>query len=569
MTFDLRYIPFSRYGSYLSISALSGRKNIDDGIYLRNIRGGDNDLGAVFKLDMTHDGKCVPFTSTVHPTYLQFESEFGSLKLVMPESGNVHVFGENVGLRMTLVTQAYDNAFPHKEESWQVNIFSKKIRFLLTTLLGSLEVDAIWNVNRCSHVIADFEPCTVEKKLTCVIEEFITAYPNQVHYHDFETCHEQVVGDYVNWHENVLPVPKKYEQGRKLASYITWSCIVNQEENLTRPAMYMSKNWMTNIWSWDHCFNAMALTENNFDLAWDQYMIFFDNQDESGLIPDYMNNEYSYWNCSKPPIHGWTLLWMLKRTDKISIDHLQEIYEPLAKWTYWYFNSRDCNSNGFPEYHHGNDSGWDNSTVFHEGIPVESPDLCAFLVLQMEALSKVAGLLHLQDEEKSWKKRSHTLLENMINHFWVGDRFVAYYLGKKVDTGDSLLLFMPIILGKRLPSEIRLKLIEGLKDESRFLTRNGLATESTSSSFYISDGYWRGPIWAPSTMLLIDGLITSGEEDFAQDLAGRYCEMATRSGMAENFDAITGEGLRDRAFTWTSSVFLVLANEYYKIDHRS
>lgn len=32
--------------------------------------------------------------------------------------------------------------------------------------------------------------------------------------------------------------------------------------------------------------------------------------------------------------------------------------------------------------------------------------------------------------------------------------------------------------------------------------------------------------------------------------------------MAENFDALTGKPLRDQAYTWTASVFLVLAHEY-------
>jgi putative isomerase len=35
--------------------------------------------------------------------------------------------------------------------------------------------------------------------------------------------------------------------------------------------------------------------------------------------------------------------------------------------------------------------------------------------------------------------------------------------------------------------------------------------------------------------------------------------MAARSGMAENYNALTGAGLRDRAYTWTASVFLLLA----------
>lgn len=31
---------------------------------------------------------------------------------------------------------------------------------------------------------------------------------------------------------------------------------------------------------------------------------------------------------------------------------------------------------------------------------------------------------------------------------------------------------------------------------------------------------------------------------------------------AENYNAVTGEGLRDRAYTWTSSGVFILAEEY-------
>ncbi|MFW6066216.1 MAG: hypothetical protein ACOC9S_05295, partial [Planctomycetota bacterium] len=53
-----------------------------------------------------------------------------------------------------------------------------------------------------------------------------------------------------------------------------------------------------------------------------------------------------------------------------------------------------------------------------------------------------------------------------------------------------------------------------------------------------------------------------GEADFARDVARRFCRTCTCSGMAENFNALTGDGLRDRAYTWTSAVFLILASEY-------
>ena len=60
-------------------------------------------------------------------------------------------------------------------------------------------------------------------------------------------------------------------------------------------------------------------------------------------------------------------------------------------------------------------------------------------------------------------------------------------------------------------------------------------------------------------MLLLDGLRSCGREDRAREAAERFCELVTKSGASENFDALTGEGLRDRAYTWTSSVFFLLA----------
>lgn len=67
--------------------------------------------------------------------------------------------------------------------------------------------------------------------------------------------------------------------------------------------------------------------------------------------------------------------------------------------------------------------------------------------------------------------------------------------------------------------------------------------------------------WDNSTFLLIDGLRRGGESALAGDIARRHLRLCARSGFAENFDALTGDPLRDKANTWTSSVFLLLAGE--------
>ena len=89
--------------------------------------------------------------------------------------------------------------------------------------------------------------------------------------------------------------------------------------------------------------------------------------------------------------------------------------------------------------------------------------------------------------------------------------------------------------------------------------RTASPPNSPSSPHYQADGYWRGPIWAPSTVLIEDGLRRAGHIDLADEISRRFRALCERSGFAENFDAQTGAGLRDRAYTWTASSYLILA----------
>ena len=117
---------------------------------------------------------------------------------------------------------------------------------------------------------------------------------------------------------------------------------------------------------------------------------------------------------------------------------------------------------------------------------------------------------------------------------------------------------MPLLLGSRLPRPMTDKLLARLS-EGGFITEWGPATESPQSPLYEDDGYWRGPIWAPTTLLLWDGLIRQGEAALAREIAEKFCSLAAKNGMAENFDARSGRGLRDRAFAWTSAVYILLS----------
>ncbi|MGG3283263.1 amylo-alpha-1,6-glucosidase [Paenibacillus solani] len=566
MNFDLNIVPFSRRESFLAISLLPEAKDRRQGLYLRNVRGGDDKFGEAFLIELLdQQNEPVPFEPIASPDHIRLAASDagGHVDICLSDSQTVRFRSEGCGIRLTFFPAAYDYAYETNLDSWEVNSFTHGCRFMLTRLAGQMDMEVEWNEIKSTRVTAEFSVDPATHVAEFAVEEFITVLKPRNEWESFDEAVDTVRKDYAYWLDHTLTVSEQYMDARELAAYITWSCVVPAEGCLTRPAMYMSKNWMTNIWSWDNCFNAMALVRHNPELAWDQFMIFFDRQDESGLIPDFVNDKYELWNCNKPPIHGWTLAWMMRRTDFIKEAQLREVYGPLSKWTEWWFTHRDHDGDGIPQYNHGNDSGWDNSTAFNNGIPVESPDLAAYLIIQMETLAEIAGLLGLSEESSEWRRRADDTLDRMIRHFWKDGRFIACRSGThEVSEGDSLLLFVPILLGRRLPEHIRMTLLEGLRDKNRFLTNNGWATESVNSPYYKPDGYWRGPIWAPSTMLLVEGVAAAGDMELAKEIAEKYCRMVSRSGMAENFDALTGAGLRDRAFTWTSSVFLILGHEY-------
>jgi putative isomerase len=554
--FDIKKIPFSRYGSFITISP-NHHEDGDRPLYLRNIRNGDNDFGEVFRIDLVHEGTPLPYQAVLSPTLLRLESAVGFAEFCITETHVLQIRSQGTGVRLTGITGAYDYAIPEEDHRWEVNHSRQEMRYMLTSIKGRLVVDAPFMEQRCEKIIVDFLPGNPLGEMEGVIEEFTTVHQPRS-YAAFSEGHELVKKEYQAWLERTLKIPEKYLRGKEQASYITWSCVVPPEGMLTRPAMYMSKNWMTNIWSWDHCFNAMALAKNNPDLAWDQFMIFFDLQDGSGMLPDFVNNRSALWNFTKPPIHGWTLRRMWEQNDFVTEEKLREVYRPLEKWTMWWLTFQDSDQDGIPQYNHGNDSGWDNSTIFHKGTPVESPDLSSFLVLQMEVLAEIACRLGKNDEARKWMSESQVLLDRMLDHFWDGHRFVAKRSGThEIIESNSLVLYIPLILGNRLPPDILNRLAEDITTKG-FLTEYGLATEQPDSPFYKEDGYWRGPIWAPTTMLLVDGLISSGKKEVALEIAKKFCTMAAKSGMAENYNALTGEGLRDPAFTWTSSVFLIL-----------
>lgn len=553
--FDLSKTPFSCRGSYVALS------HYEDGVHVRTVSRMVS-VGTMCRLVPLVDGVAATFRVEMEAAEVRFVTEAGVLRVCFGDAETLLVRGASARVGVM-----FDFSQPHGIPSFgndvpyggrMMRMFTchgSLCRMLLDVRSGVRTDEQDWDGRGATYSRTTILP---EKGgfLFASLREIRTEWDRVVPEWDYEEALAVQRGAFRDFEKGFAAAPAGLEASRELAAYVLWSCCVRPYNALKREAMLMSKNWMTQVWSWDHCFNAIAMAGVHPEMAWDQWVILFDFQDSTGVIPDSISDVGGLYTFCKPPIHGWALERMLERME-LTKEQLCEAYDRLSLWTWWWLQFRDRDQNGLCEYDHGNDSGWDNSTVFQFQPPVETPDLQAFLVKQMEVLGKVAQRLGRSLEAKEWGERSQGLLERMCERCFDGE---GRPLVRQVNTGkvaspDSLLLYVPVILGQRLPERIRECLVRELKGD-RFLTEWGLATESPKSAYYQADGYWLGPIWAPAMMLVMDGLKACGEGEYAAELARRFQKLFARGGSAENFDALTGECHNDPAYTWASAVFL-------------
>lgn len=369
-----------------------------------------------------------------------------------------------------------------------------------------------------------------------------------------------------DWNEYRKPMPvisAERQTGAELALYTLWSATVRHGGNYAYDAVIMAKKFMCAVWAWDHCFNAMALTYVHPQSGLQQFMLPFAFQTVSGQVPDCFGRDGALpFGGTKPPIHGWCFSKMMDICDW-NDDTLRQVYNHLEHWTQWWFTYRDLDGNGLPDYPIALDSGWDNSSLLEHAFHLESADLASFLVLQIHAMARISRKLGNETVAQQWETKADDLLKLMIDVLWTGEYFTVRRSGGDIIAQEptSMLSVMPLVLGDLLDKDIYNKLLVQL--QTRYLTDNGPATEAYEGPLYDADGYWAGPIWAPSTYLIIDGLRRGGNKELADDIARRFCDMIQNiaGGNYENFDAITGKGLRAPGYSWTAAVNLQLIIE--------
>lgn len=592
---DIRYNPFSTYGSYMAINYLEsdyyvkyadGSSNFDgfgdakpqmpEGLYLRSVRskgqtGSNMEMCAL--IPQLH-GKDVSYSIEADESCIALKlPEDCTICFCFDDEDTVLVYGQGAGVGLKI-----DFIFDGRSGVYSIPVHCQEGTFFKTGCGGAnnnvlglyiqhgkVEDHCIWEEpngmmqTQCIYQISETE----NSFLFSLHEIYYYVWPEKKSY-----CFEKAVTaqreKFEAYCQRFPEYPAEYEAMKRLAIYTLWSGTVKPRDFIQRDTVFVTKNFGCLAWGYENYACGWGLCEADPQLAYNQIMTLLDHQNELGGIPHSFGDSVVNFEAQMAPSAGFMLTRMLEKMT-ITDGQAEELYEKLSRHTNYYLNYMDVNQDGLPEYFHGNDACYDGAAMFIPSITVTSPDLATFLIFQMDLLADLAIRLNRLDSSRIWKERSDEMLEKMIKKLFDADHMPIIFDNntREIFHVQSTLIFAPLALGNRLPKEIRETMIRCLTD-GNYIHEAGLATEPTNSPYYKEDGFFRGPVWWNTTLLIAEGLRVCGEEKLSKEVAKKFCDtVAKEYCCAECFNVHSGKAYNNKSYTPTAGTFLALPRFYF------
>lgn len=566
--FKISANPYYRRGAYFGVSCVGGEEKGHPKLWISSRRGSacaSLESSRLIGFKPLYNGEKIPFEIHTSATEITLTTQYGGISICFPEYGLMLVKGsKGMGLRFQKSMKSHELLKPRGDSAWEVTVMQ----------VGSLVFNAIDGVCR-AEADWDWEKlCTPSPKLDILpgkdgmffasVEEFTHAGYVRQAYPSYEDGLRAVKDDFNAFLDTIPHFTGAFEDRREEAAYMVWSHLVSPAGQIKRPLIYMFSTICAS--SWQMCHNAMALGSIDLGLSVELLLNMFDHASPVGQLPDFYDDSRGVFYFIKPPQQGWALKVLFEKhpdfAKKVPAEKIAQLYGGLEKWADWFMTYRDDDHDGIPQYEHPDEAGLDDNSVFKYGNVMETPDLMAYLALIYESLGDMAEMLKLgKDTARQWMAKSKDMIRKMIDTMWNGERFVALISGthREVAT-DSLLYYMPIVLGKRLPKDILDKMAADLSVEGDFLTPNGIATEklSTSRDVSLSGSLALGAIIPPSSIAVCLGLLDGGHEELAVKIASRTCRAMAKGGLS--FLINPKFGAMGSAGSWASCCYLILAD---------
>ena len=518
----------------------------------------------------TFGGNKVPFSIQAELSQLTVHTRHGQIRFTFADATLLLAEGDpGMGLKLEKQMEQHETVKPRAGGAWE-GAFRCSESLIFKGLLGSGFTfgDRTWSWEKLSSGdVCGVTTPDADGRFTLAIEEFTHAGHLRPAYPGFREARESMQADWEDYNRAFAPFRADLQAKGQLARYTQWAYLLEPRGPLLHKMLLMLPTDLCS--QWQLCENAVALGER-MDLALELLLAPLDRAAADGQLSDVYDDVFAIRQMYKPPVHGWAVLELMKTHDLMQEcprEKLEQLYDLMGRWGDWFMLNRDDDHDGLPAYEHGDETGFDDCTLFRDHISVTAPDLSAYLVLLFEAEGKLAQLLG-KPEADSWLQKSQALLNRMLALLWDGEQFCGLVPG----TGerlysDSVIHFLPLVLGDRLPSKVLDTMTDRLMSDAGFLTPYGVASESIYSDYYHPAGMSmaRGYILPPAMIFLCTGLLESARREEGKQLAERYCRALGEGNFPFLMNPIRG-GSGFFGGTWPCCAYTILASKLSQAD---
>lgn len=391
------------------------------------------------------------------------------------------------------------------------------------------------------------------------------------------------------WSEWMHRCPRVRDDLQSMTALCWWvlgANIVELPGQAGARAVVPSKIGYVGLWQWDAYFIAVGLRHGDPELAREQLQLAFAFISDEGQLPDVVHDQGILSSSTdlppvdlanlrrmgsavadpdapvpltKPPLAAWALEKVLDVED--APEFASAAWEVVSRSQDWWFSRSDSDSDGMPEYGHPYSSGLDDSPIFDGPLPVATPDLGAYLVVQDRLLARQAALSGDLPQAQRCNLRAERTLEKLCSLWSTSrSRFCISFEGELLESYTAVSL-IPLLTGE-LPAHMSASMVESLSDESQFGTPWGVPTVAHSDPDFSPERMWRGPVWININSLIIEGLDKSGHHVEAERLAEQTVQLVIAGGGPnEYYNPYTGRkaATSTTSFGWSAAWFIDLA----------
>ncbi|MCE5344423.1 MAG: hypothetical protein LLF96_12695 [Eubacteriales bacterium] len=572
--FDLRQIPFSRAGAFLSVY----QNPLDNQLYLTHCRceAVVHTRPNLMRIALMEGDKELPFLYEADEARLTVSAGAGTAAFTYDGAQVLRVRVRGVSLRIFYEPEMHEGADVRAADELEIGLnFIGKLLF--KGISGEFATTASWNFRE----VRPF-PLTItltpgeDSAAELAIHEYESSGLPYPAYRRFEEAEAETRASFETFLKVYPEANPIYALAARRCAWVVWMSQMGPRGSLQETVIFMHKLLIVRAAGWQQCYAAMAM-RSDVKRAWAQLLAFFSCQDAWGGLPDTIGDaNQEIWVSTKPPLFGVAVCHILENFDTAALTEFdyQTMYDKLSAYRDWWFTHHDHAGTGFPAYYHPDESGYDEASIFYAGLPLQSPDLLAYMVALDDALSRLAQRLHKPQEAERWAEASDRTLRYLTETLWDGEEFLAKVVrtGELVKSGSAAHV-QPLVLGKRLSGPILQKLKRRVLDETQFLTDFGVASENMNSPHFTMNSFTRGPVLSPVNFQIITGLYDAGETEAAKTIAVRFLNALLIHGLVLGVspfrvDPADKKLLNDYSLnqigapltSWGASVFLALAN---------